>query len=249
MALTLDALRRRLLEQAEQDSQYNQVERELNLGLQQGEADTLFANQRDETENARSMAELGQQRDRTLTANDESLADRGILRSGANLVSRGRIGEQYAQNSESLARRLSGSKEDRARQLQQMKADTQRRLDDLKLQRARTTTDREQQKAVDDAESSAAQMAAQAEQAQQQQEEAARVAAMQPQYTPTGQYLPPDPGEGEAPNYPSPWGEHDTPSWQAQNAQKPQGGNMPEWQRMGFPSEAAWAAVYRRMGG
>ncbi len=237
MALTLDALRRRLLEQQEQDATFNQTERELNLGLQRGESDTTFANQRDDADYGRSIYELGQQRDETLTHNDENLADRGILRSGANLVSRGKINEQHGRSTEALSRRLSSGKEDRARSLQRLKEDTQRRLDDLRLQKARVTTDREQQKAIDEAERAATDAAANAEQARQQQEEAARVAAQQPQYTPTGQYLPP---------YPSPWGQWDTPEWQQQNAQKQSGDQMPEWQRMGFPSEAAWAAVYRR---
>jgi hypothetical protein len=235
VALSLDALRRRLLEQAEQDAQFDRSERDLTLGLQRGESNTLLADQRDESDYNRSVYDLGRQRDETLTHSDENMADQGILRSGANLVSRGRIGEEYGRNSEALARRLSTGKEDRARQLQQMREDTQRRLDELKLDKARVTTDREQQKAIDEAESSAAQVAAQAEQARQQQEEAARVAAAQPQYTPTGQYLPPDPTESGG------WED-----WESQNSRKATGESMPEWQRMGFPSYESWAAVYRR---
>ncbi len=249
MALTLDALRRRLLEQAEQDDALNRQERDLNLGVQQGESDLLLANQRDESEYNRSAAELAQQHTRALTSHDETMADRGIVRSGANLVGRGRIGEQFGKTSEALARRLSGSKEDRARQLQQMKADQQMKLGDLNTERARIKTDREQQKAVDEAEQSAQQVAAQAEQARIQQEEAERLAALQPQYTPTGQFLPPDPGEAaptggsSGPYVPSQW---DTPDWRAQNALKPTGDSMPEWQRMGFPSAEAYT-LYRRM--
>lgn len=246
MALTLDALRRRLLEQAEQDEAINRQERDLNMGVQRGESDLMLANQRDESEYGRNVAELGQQHTRALTGHDEQMADQGIVRSGMNLTGRGRIGENFAKNSEALARRLSGSKEDRARQLQQMKADQQMKLGDLNVDRARIKTDREQQKAVDDAERSAEQVAAQAEQTRIQQEEAARLAALQPQYTPTGQFLPPDPSEGEGGS--GPYAPHwaDTPEWQAQNALKPTGDTMPEWQRMGFPSAEAYT-LHRRL--
>lgn len=224
MALTLDALRRRLLEQQEQDSSLNQRERDINLGVQRGEADALFGNQRDELEATRGLYELGRKRDFDLERFDETLADRGILRSGMNIEGRGRLGEEHTKNTEALSRRLSGSKEDRARALQRLKEDSQRQLADLNVERARIKTDREQQKAVDEAENQASQVAAQAEAAAAQKAEADRLAALQPQYTPTGQYLPPT---GETPGgnmsqeeYDRQFRGFDINEWRRQNATK-----------------------------
>lgn len=236
MALNLDLLRKRLLTPYDQQlGELDRTERDATHGLSQLETDTQLANERDTSEYNRSLFDLGKQREGSLTGLDEGLADRGILRSGMNLTGRERIGEQYTTNVEAIARRLSGSKEDRARALQKAREETQRRIGDLNLDRTRIKTEREQQQAIDEAEANAAQMQAEQERQQQERQQAEMLAASQPQITPTGQYLPPS-GQGGGP-----WA-----SWESQNATKPYGQDLPEWQRMGFPSEAIYNAIMRR---
>lgn len=250
MAVSLEALRRRLMSPYQEQLQdLSQQERENQFGIDRLRADTQLGNQRDESDYARSIFDLGVRRDDDLTSLGETMADRGILRSGATLVGKDRLGTEYAKNTDALARRLSMSKEDRARRLQQAQEDQQRRLGDINVNRARISSQQEQQQAIDEAEAAANA----AEAAAEQQRAAQELAAAQPQLSPTGQYLPPDPDRelgaapGGGPVAPEPTGSWE--DWEAQNARKSEWGAMPEWKRMGFPNEESWRAVYRRMGG
>lgn len=244
MAVSFDALRRRLMSPYQEQLQnLSQNERDNQLGVSRLQADNQLADQRDTSDYNRSTFDLGVRRDENLTHLNENMADKGMLYSGATLVGKDRLGTEYAQNTDALTRRLSMSKENRARSLQQAQEDQQRKLGDINVDRARITTQQQQQQAVDDAEAAANAAEAQAEQQRQAQE----LAASQPQITPTGQYLPPDPGYtgGQVGGSGGgPWED-----WATQNARKLDGASMPEWQRMGFPNEETYNAVYRRMGG
>lgn len=125
------------------------------------------------------LRRLGQVRDNDLRANEERMADNGILRSGINVAQQGRIGQDYVGGVNDLEGNRSRSLSDLARILSDSLSGLNSQRESLMAQQGRDET----MARLQEAEARA--------QAEAQQRYLQNLLAQQPQPTPTGNYRPP----------------------------------------------------------
>ncbi len=168
----------------------------------------------DQVEQVRGMGLLNESRDENLTNLRETLADRGILRSGATLTGTDRIGKEHSRNVDELSRNIAGRAKTRERDFSDQQSNFQSAIERLKLDKARRQAEREEQRVRRESEiasreqglreSQDATNKAEQQRVAQEQAEAQKLQAAQPQLTPTGEYAPP---QGGGFNVPPEWRE------------------------------------------
>lgn len=138
------------------------------IGVNTGIRDlTTRANQldqesmQDRLNQTRQESLLREGRDETTNRLQETMADRGILRSGATVEQQGKIGLQYQRSIEELARSIADRARSREQEFEGAQNQFQSEFERLRLDRTRRQAERDEQRNREQAELKARKQAAQ----------------------------------------------------------------------------------------
>lgn len=167
----------------------------------------------DQIEQTRSMGLLNESRDENIGNLKETLADRGILRSGATLTGTADIGKQHTRSVDELSREISGRAKTREQDFSDQQTNFQSAIERLKLDKARRQAEKEEERVRRESEIASREQGlrqqqeatakAEQERVAAEQAEAQKLQAAQPQLQGTGEYAPPQNAGGF--NIPPEW--------------------------------------------